>query len=308
MDGAYVGKNAVIGGVFDTQFSTDGGNSFNVTKGDKIVGQNCETIPSRTDNQFFGITGADIRGGNGVAISKDAGKSVSFVNISIAQTLTRYGAFPSRTTWYISAGTFPTTEAAPGKKILHRVSSRLHYEMDLRTGRRALKLRRTSATPKPKADIPDWSGEILKTTDAGKTWVSQFWTTDFYFNGIDCLDETHCCAVGEADQGKAPGSRVLCTMDGKTWNQTYFASGASYSLLGMRAVPGSNGEYWAGGGNLPSQFQITGQFPHSLDGGKTWTVEELKKVYVTDLTVVDGTHAWGSTIDEDEQSGLVIYE
>jgi len=152
----------------------------------------------------------------------------------------------------------------------------------------------------------DWSGELLKTTDAGKTWVSQFYTTDFYFNGIDCADETHCCAVGEADSGSAPGSRILCTQDGKTWNQTYFAAGPTHSLLAMKAVHGSPGEFWGGGGNLPSQFQIEGEFPHSKDGGLTWTVEELKHVYVTDIAIVDGQHGWATTIEPTSECGLAI--
>lgn len=45
-------------------------------------------------------------------------------------------------------------------------------------------------------------GELLKTTDGGNTWKSQFFTTDFYFNGIDCEDENKCCVVGESDTVK----------------------------------------------------------------------------------------------------------
>jgi hypothetical protein len=76
----------------------------------------------------------------------------------------------------------------------------------------------------------------------------------------------------------------------------------------MRSVPGSPGEWFAAGGDLPSQFNITGTFPHSVDGGKTWNVETLKKVYITDLDIVDPTHGWGTSIEEDEQSGLVVFK
>jgi hypothetical protein len=308
MDAAYVGKNAVIGGVFDTQWSADGGNTFNVSKGDLLVGQNCETIRGLTDDQFFGITGGDIRNRNGVAISTDAGKTVTFYNISEAQTIARYGAFPSRKVWYISAGQFPQSENGDSS-LVRELTRRVHYHVNPVTGRLSVKLQRTDTTQplKPTPNV-DWAGQILKTADGGATWTSQFWTTDFYFNGIDCEDENKCCAVGESDTGSAPGARIFCTTDGTKWMQVYFASGAEHSLLGIRSVPGSPGEWFAGGGDLPSQFNITGTFPHSTDGGQTWNVETLKKVYVTDLSIVDASHGWGSTIEEDEQSGLVIYK
>jgi len=309
MDAAFVGNNAVIGGTFDTQYSSDGGNNFNVSKGDKLVGQNCETIKGLKDYQFFGVTGGDIRGGNGVAISTDGGQSVKFYNISVAKTIARYGAFPSRKVWYLSAGQFPSDLDKDSTLVWER-SKRVHYHRDPKSKKLSVKLQRHDPS-QPNAPTPaplDWAGQILKTSDGGATWTSQFWTEEFYFNGIDCEDETHCCACGESDSGSAPGARIWCTSDGTTWNQAYFASGAVHSLLGMRSVPGNPGEWFAAGGDLPSQFNITGTFPHSTDGGKTWNVEILKKVYITDLDFVDATHAWGTSIEEDEQSGLVVYK
>jgi photosystem II stability/assembly factor-like uncharacterized protein len=309
MDASMVKKNAVIGGTFDTQWSDDAGTSFNVTKGDKLVGQNCETVNGLQDENFFGITGGDIRGGNGVAISLDGGKSVKFYNITNAQTLARYGAFPTRTTWYVSAGMFPSQTSSEGPKrtrLMRRISSRLSVHADLKTGHRSVKLSKASEMSTPSNG--DWSGEILKTSDAGKTWESQYFTTDFYFNAIDCQDETHCCAVGESDEGAAPGARIWCTSDGKTWKQAYFAAGKEQSLLALKHVPGKDGGWYAGGGALVSQFNITGHFPHSTDGGNTWNVETLKKVYVTDIAMVDGSHGWATTIEEDEQCGLAVWK
>jgi len=179
----------------------------------------------------------------------------------------------------------------------------------MKTGQKRVKLQRTDES-KPISATPDsdWAGQILKTADGGATWKSQFFTTDFYFNGIDCEDENKCCAVGESDSGAAPGARIWCTTDGNTWTQTYNATGPIHSLLAIRSVPGSPGEWFAGGGELPSQLNITGTFPHSTDGGKTWNVEILKKLYITDLAIVDATHGWGTSLEEDEQSGLVIYK
>lgn len=308
MDAAFVGNNVVIGGTFDTQYSTDAGNTFTVTKGDKLLGQSCETIRGLTDDKFFGIAGGDITGKNGVGISTDGGATLKFFNISVAQTIARYGAFVDRNTWYIAAGQFPTNQSQDST-VVRELTRRVHYHMSPHTGRLRAKLQRTDETQPVKASPnQDWAGEILKTSDGGQTWKSQYWTTEFYFNGIDCEDANKCCAVGEADQGRAPGARILCTTDGETWNQVYFAQGAIHSLLAMRSVPGSPGEWWAGGGDLPSLFNITAVFPHSTDGGKTWNLETLKGVYITDLSVVDGQHGWGTSIEEDEQSGLVIYK
>lgn len=308
IDAAFVGKNAVMSGFLDTQFSSDGGNTFNMTKSDKIfASQNCESISGRTDDQFFGLAGGTVAGGNGVAISTDAGKTSKFYNISIAQTMARYGAFPSRQVWYIAAGQFPQTETNDAT-LVRELSRRVHHRVD-KTGRKSVKLQYTPIQPtKTTPSNYDFAGQILKTADGGATWTSQFFSTDFYFNEIDCEDENKCCAVGESDAGSAPGARIYCTSNGANWTQVYFASGAEHSLFSVRSVPGSAGEWIAGGGDLPSQFNITGTFPHSTDGGKTWNVETLKKVYVTDLSIVDTNHGWGSTIEQDEQSGLIIYK
>lgn len=45
----------------------------------------------------------------------------------------------------------------------------------------------------------------------------------FYANGIDCIDETHCCFAGEASASDSPGARIYCTTDGKTFTRNFFA-------------------------------------------------------------------------------------
>jgi hypothetical protein len=44
---------------------------------------------------------------NGVAYSPDFGITYSATNISVLRADTRYGAFPSATNWYITAGDWP---------------------------------------------------------------------------------------------------------------------------------------------------------------------------------------------------------
>jgi len=56
--------------------------------------------------------------------------------------------------------------------------------------------------------------QIVKTTDGGNTWTSQFFSDSLplYFNGIDCYDAEHCCAAAEGDY-----VAVYCTADGENW-------------------------------------------------------------------------------------------
>lgn len=158
MDAAAKGQNGVIGGVFDTQYTTDGGHTFNVTKGDKFVGQSCESLKDPTDDQFFGITGHDIHNGNGVAISTNGGKTFTFKNISELNTYARYGAFPSKDVWYVSAGMFGSEGSSPlpaSLELVKEISARL-YLARTKEGR-VIKGYRTSGRANPNDDYYDVS-------------------------------------------------------------------------------------------------------------------------------------------------------
>jgi photosystem II stability/assembly factor-like uncharacterized protein len=300
MDCAAKGKNAIMGGVADNQYSSDSGNTWTVTSGPKIISQSAEALRDPADDQFFGWTGSTLRGENGVGITKDAGATATFFNISVAETLTRYGAFPSKSVWYISAGEWPqTVEQDP--TVAHELTHRLRLHKDEYNRTRTSYLGKT-----PLRSTEDgWKAQILKTTDGGATFSSVFYNEgEFYFNGIDCADETHCCAVGESDTGTRPGARIWCTTDGTTWNEVYYQAGVDESMLGIRAL--SDDEWWAAGGRL-NTFDFAGAFPHSLDGGATWVNSTVMKVYGTALSFPDTAHGWASVLDRDEQSGLAKY-
>merc|ERR1712146_773592 len=67
------------------------------------------------------------------------------------------------------------------------------------------------------------------------TWKTQFAQNDtFYFNGIDCTSETHCCAVGESMDLPFDGAGIWCTHDGETWNRTFYSQDSNiggFSLI-----------------------------------------------------------------------------
>ena len=52
-----------------------------------------------------------------------------------------------------------------------------------------------SANAGVEAPITDWEAQLATTADGGKTWKLAFSRMNqFYFNGIECSTEQHCCA------------------------------------------------------------------------------------------------------------------
>jgi hypothetical protein len=295
MDATCAGKNGVVGGMMDTQWSKDGWMTWNVSKGDKFITQNAATIKGKKDDQFFGLAGTDIKGLDGVAVSVDGAQNFKFYNITALKTIARYGSFPSRNVWYISAGMWADSDAED-PTVAHKMSKYLHVH---KNGKRSLKVGAQPQAPTP-GPTPGWIGQIVTTKDAGKTWTSSFVDEgNLYFNDIDCGSETSCCASADG----VAGSYIYCTNDGNTWTQKLFNAGSANSLMAMYAL--SPTEYWAGGGELDSKFM--GAFLHSTDGGNTWTNQTIHNIYVADLDFGDQTHGWAATLDRNSQSGLANF-
>lgn len=295
MDGTCAGKNGVVGGLFDTQFSNNTWQSwYTPSSKDKFISQSAGTIFGKTDDQFFGLAGSDLAGGNGIATSTDGGNTWGFHNVSVLVTLPRYGSYPSRNVWYISAGMWPSNISSTDADEI-ALSSRL--SVNKKTGKRSLK----PLTAAAGAQVDGWIGQIARTSDAGKTWTSLFVDTgNLYFNQIDCGSETNCCASADG----ATGSYIYCTTDGASWSQKVYVPGASESMMSMTAVGPS--EFWAGGGNMDA-LNFLGIFLHSVDGGNTWTNQTVKSIYVDDMTFGDSTHGWASTLDRNSLSGLASW-
>lgn len=293
MDGSCSGKNGVVGGVLDTQYSADRWASWNASGGAKFISQSAQTIFGKQDNNFFGLAGNDILGHNGVAISIDGGKTFKFNNVSELVTDSRYGSFPSRNVWYLSAGMWGSS-SPKDESVAHEISAYINLG---KNGKKFFSKREFAPTPGP---TPGWIAQITTTKDGGKTWTSSFVDEgNMYFNAISCGSETSCCASADG----VAGSYIYCTNDGKTWTQRLFNAGSANSLMAMSAV--SPTEYWAGGGEMDRNF--VGVFYHSTDSGNTWTNQTIHDIYVDDIDVADATHAWASSIDKDQQSGLARF-
>jgi len=289
MDGSCSGKNGVVGGMMDTQYSSDRWATWNVSGPIKFISQSCGTIFGKQDNNFFGLAGNDIFGHNGVGISVDGGQNFKFINVSALVTDARYVAFPSRNVWYISAGMWGSTEPK-NASVAHELSAHINVH---KNGKKSFSKRVLAPTP-------GWIAQIVKTKDGGQTWTSSFVDEgNMYFNGISCGSETSCCASADG----VAGSYIYCTTDGETWTQKKFNAGSANSLMAMDALSAT--EFWAGGGEMDRNFM--GVFYHTTDGGNTWTNQTIHNIYVDDIDFADATHAWASSLDRDEQSGLARF-
>jgi photosystem II stability/assembly factor-like uncharacterized protein len=147
--------------------------------------------------------------------------------------------------------------------------------------------------------------QIVKSTDGGATWTSQFFnngTLNLYFNGIDCYDAEHCCAAAEGDS-----VAVYCTNDGQNWNQVWSDPSTSLSLTSAAYV--GPDEIWIAGGFL-GQLELYAYLLHSVDGGKTWSVEGTDNYgqYPNDLSFISNTRGWASTFNSVQQSGLMQFK
>jgi len=119
----------------------------------------------------------------------------------------------------------------------------------------------------------DNKSHIYKTSDAGKTWRTQYSDPrpGFFLDGLVCRTEKACFAISDPIDGKFP---ILRTEDGENWTELskdsepsalpteglFAASNSSLILCG----PHQNDILFATGGPAARVF-------HSVDDGHTWT-------------------------------------
>lgn len=285
LDIASFGQNvATCGALILGDYTIDGGETFNASTVKGYGGGAAQCIrgfPSPAPVGFISVGSYGLfTSVNGVAVSTDGGATYTAINISVLQTETRYGAFPTATTWYVTAGQWPNqvdgtrrhmarraaaASAAAGTGAARRLqgsgyiqqvvvtkdagatwtSVNLDYTSGVRLGASrslSLSLRLTRFAPcgfSFKAD--DVS------TQCSSVSISILSTSLQYLNGIDCLDESRCCAGGEQDDEPGGYGYIQCTLDGgMTWTRTLTVNETGASFLDLRVV-GTDG-YWAVGG------------------------------------------------------------
>ena len=236
-------------------------------------------------------------GSNYVMSSSTGGWFWNSHSIPQLQTSTRYIATPSDNVIYVSAGEWP------------QQNSQVEEDSFAFSARWTLKKNEAKIVPtigelSSVSQSTTYKMQIVKSSDGGNTWTSQFFSDSLplYFNGIDCYDAEHCCAAAEGDY-----VAVYCTADGQNWEQVFSDPSTTLSLTSAAYV-GPN-EIWIGGGNL-SNIDMYAYLLHSVDGGKTWTVEgtDVWGQYPNDLSFVSTTRGWASTFNQVQQSGLMEFK
>jgi len=302
------GTTAVVGDMFGIEYSSQPtGYSF---KAAKLSGGLTTQDIQLVQDGGYAAAGNTILGGNGVAVSKDStGSAFKFFNISALKTSARYGSYPSSKVWYVAAGEWPNNKFESDiedefeeENIVREVSSRIALHVDPEND--------FALTPIYRRTVGDnttsWKAQIVKTTDGGKTWTSQFYDeNNFYFNQISCFDEDNCAVVGEADTSAQPGVRVYVTADGgNTWTRTLYNATSTYSIMAVNYI--AKGEIWAAGGNL-DQSNFQGFFWHSLDAGNTWSTTTVAGVYANDMSFVSSTQGFATAFNYASVSSFMVF-
>jgi photosystem II stability/assembly factor-like uncharacterized protein len=245
-------------------------------------------------------------------------ESHKFTGIDTANYPGRYGAYPSAQVWYISAGKFPTAPPpAPNADYeeVHRISERHSVRKDKKTGKLSHHFHHfASSTEKTTFDFSldngnataglsdGYTGAIYKTTDGGTTWKMLFEDQDhFYFNGIHCISETHCVAVGEGHASENSGSYIYTSTDGATFKQTHFESEGG--AMGVRMV--SETEVWVAA-TSPGKAAKS-NFYRSTDGGASWaSAQEVLDSSPIGLDCADSQHCIAPAVNPLTQTCTLI--
>lgn len=289
--------------LYNNASATAGEYMFSHAGGDYLCSsQNVEVF----NGNWYGAAGeSEVNNGNGVSISTNGGSTFTWYNISELKTFARYGAYPSTTTWYIAAGEWPENVNPASDDTYRELSSRVHIEQTSATEMRTRLFPAGDRHGRPQTGDAGWAAQIVKTTDGGKTWASQFFDQSFYFNQIGCTDENHCCAVGEADTSSVPGIRIWCTADGMTWTNKLFIDNPDLSIMALRFIDSNNG--WAAGGDLGA-FGITGYFWQTTDGGNTWSNVTVPGQYGNDISFPTPTKGYAVAFNQEDQSSLLTFQ
>lgn len=297
VDGTASPLSVATTGMLGTEVSNDG-NNFVRSRGAPFISQ---SIRAYDDGRVVLATDS------GVYVSSDAGKSYTAKAIpaSILKTPARYAAAPSAKVIYVTAGEWPSqsnkTEAELTLKLSSEASLR---KRTFANGKSQLRLE--LGNPSPRADPSGYKAQILKSVDGGASWVSQLFDAgNFYFNGIDCIDEDHCVAVAEGfgqDGSAAPGARVYVTSDGgSTWGLTHHDTTDGSSLMAVRMRSATS---HVAGGRLATGISL-----HSADGGKTYTAKgaSIKGQMITDFSFITDTHAFATSVNQLQICSLLEY-
>jgi photosystem II stability/assembly factor-like uncharacterized protein len=328
--------NVAVIGALSLEYSKDSAVTFNKSLGPLGAGQCIRNI-ANTAGAFAAVgTWGLVNELNGPSLSYNGGVTYKAQNISSLTTEARYGAFPTTTSWFITAGQWPgettgtptTPTTTPSSTEVDEAVDVTRYTPNVPVGSTLVKKQsaRLHLLREPNGDLTwawikpgklaqgggrraqggEYVAQIATTTDGGKTWATVFSDlNEYYFNGIECASDMDCCAVAE-DEGPPytnatdVGTYIFCTVDGgKTWTENFRDQSSTASLTDIAALAPL--EYWAVGAELGKIGPKDPSFYHTTDGGKTWTQgtasADLKETYAIAIDCVAGVNCWANVLD-----------
>jgi photosystem II stability/assembly factor-like uncharacterized protein len=249
------------------------------------------SMSSTDDGQHIISLGSGVTG-NSIMHSKDSGKSFNpiVVNVTALEpncTMPGAIAMVNGSTWIMTMGGYPgehqhSSSHGSQSQGSASASSSFGGRVNNALGRRSpfLKahhddngriIRSHSRKNVPEHTQPEhcsFTGQILKTSDAGKTWTSMLNSTTYTLTQIDCISANHCVTIGYGVNAQNESLSVILTMmDGKTWNETAMLVNSPYNFESVQFADAQ--EVWIGGG-YETQQSSAGAFYYSMDGGATW--------------------------------------
>lgn len=247
--------------------------------------------------------------------SSDSGKSFVTKNITSLMpsqaTFPRYGAIASDSTWYITLGNWPSGGSSSSGGGASKKSKREH-QLSQRTTIKLSEDGKITRTSKYVENVEPtgYTCVIAKTLDAGKTWHNVMYeATNYYPNGIDCVSDKHCIAVGEGFNEKA-GAHIWVTVDGLTFLQALHmkdTAAGQYSFMSVVFV--NEKEAWVGG-SLQSQTGSEGIMFSTKDGGLSWT-EHREMNFLGEITSIsfaaDG-YGFATAVTQFDSSTVLRYD
>jgi hypothetical protein len=284
------------------QFTEKGTGTFAMSsfgEGNRLViSQSVATGPSG----MYGITGDFFLQGqgtvSGVAVSKNGGRDYQVMRTTPFQNAPsaypRYGAFPSENVWYVSCGTWAASKAKRDGEI------ELSKLISVNEKTKQFSFRNETLAP-----ASTYAGEILKTTDGGATFTSVHTILGSdYFNGIHCATEDVCMVVAEGSSGS--GSVWGTKNGGESWERLLQdpEAGPGVGLFDVKML--SESEAWAVGGNL-AYAGFEARMWHTTDGGATWEVEKVPRVYASYISMPSSTVGYATAMTIDSASSLLAY-
>jgi photosystem II stability/assembly factor-like uncharacterized protein len=223
----------------------------------------------------------------------------------------RYASSPSKDVIYFTAGNWPRGPPLPEQKNWARID--LTSKLRVVRSQASVGPRIEMTTPPSLAqNLTIYTAELWKSVDGGQTWKNLISSKNkFYFNDIDCVDETHCVLVGEGfanDGSKEPGARIYTTTDWEHFHLMHMEnSTGTESFMTVQAI--SKSEHWVGGTAELGSPTSPAFLLHSTDGGASYANENNGIVgqAITDLEFISSTHGYATALNFKQICAVLEY-